>query len=35
MNSTASDGYQIKKDMAGDYKFEKFDAEKVLQDCNL
>ena len=35
MNSTASDGYQIKKDMAGNYKFEKIDAERVLQDCNL
>lgn len=35
MNPTASDGYQIKKDMSGNYKFEKTDAEKILQECKL
>jgi hypothetical protein len=35
MNPTASDGYQIKTDQAGNYKFEKIDTEKVLQECNL
>lgn len=34
MNSTASDGYQIKKDQAGNYTFEKVDAGRVLQECN-
>ncbi len=33
MNPTAADGYQIKKDALGNYKFEKTDAEKVLQEC--
>lgn len=33
MNSNASDGYQIKRDAGGNYKFEKLDAEKVLQEC--
>ena len=35
MNATAADGYQVKKDMAGNYKFEKIDAEKILQECSL
>ncbi len=35
MNSGASDGYEIKQGLAGNYTFEKLDAEKVLQDCNL
>ena len=35
MNSNASDGYEIKKTGAGNYQFEKLDAEKVLQECNL
>ena len=35
LNSNASDGYEIKRDLAGNYKFEKVDAEKVLQECNL
>lgn len=34
MNSNASDGYQIKKDDVGNYKFEKIDAEKILQECS-
>jgi hypothetical protein len=34
MDATASDGYQIKKDMAGNYKFEKVDSERILQECN-
>lgn len=34
MNPTASDGYQIKKDITGNYKFIKVDTEKVLQECN-
>lgn len=33
LNSNAADGYEIKRDIAGNYKFEKLDAEKVLQDC--
>jgi len=35
LNANASDGYEIKKDQSGNYKFEKVDAEKVLQECNL
>ncbi|MEP7164691.1 MAG: hypothetical protein ABI741_08355 [Ferruginibacter sp.] len=35
INPTAADGYEVKKDMSGNYKFEKTDAEKVLQECNL
>lgn len=35
INPTAADGYQIKKDMSGNYKFEKTEAEKILQECNL
>ncbi len=35
MNANAADGYQIKKDMTGNYKFEKINAELVLQECNL
>ena len=35
INPTAADGYQIKKDLSGNYKFEKTDADKVLQTCNL
>ena len=34
MNPTASDGYQIKKDITGNYKFVKLETEKVLQECN-
>ena len=33
IDPTASDGYQVKKDMAGNYQFEKTDTEKVLQEC--
>jgi hypothetical protein len=33
IDPTASDGYQVKKDMAGNYQFEKTDAEKILQEC--
>ena len=35
MNSTASDGYEIRRDLTGNYKFEKVNAERVLQECNL
>jgi len=35
MNSGAADGYQVKRDMSGNYQFEKVDAEKILQDCHL
>ena len=33
MNPTAADGYQVKKDGLGNYKFEKTDTEKILQEC--
>lgn len=33
MNSTASDGYQIKRDISGNYKFVKVETEKLLQEC--
>lgn len=35
MSPNASDGYQIKKSQTGNYSFEKIDAQKILQDCNL
>lgn len=35
INSNASDGYEIKKDITGNYKFEKSMSEKILQDCHL
>jgi len=35
MNPAASDGYQIKGQQAGIYKFEKIEADKVLLECNL
>ncbi len=35
MNSNASDGYEIKKDQSGNYKFEKINAEIVRPECNL
>jgi len=35
LNPTASDGYKIKRDDAGNYQFEKISAETVLQECNL
>lgn len=35
MNSGAADGYEIRKDETGRYKFEKVNAEKILQVCNL
>jgi hypothetical protein len=35
MNPGASDGYQVKNDQEGNYKFEKIDAEKILLECNL
>jgi hypothetical protein len=34
LNSNASDGYEIKKDLSGNYSFEKLDAEKILVECN-
>ena len=33
MNPTASDGYQIKRDISGNYKFVKVETEKILQEC--
>ena len=35
LNPNASDGYEIKKDLTGNYNFEKLVTEKVLQECNL
>ena len=35
LNPNASDGYEIKKGLAGNYNFEKLVTEKVLQECNL
>lgn len=35
INAGASDGYEIKRDLTGNYNFEKLDAEKVLVECNL
>lgn len=35
MNAAAADGYEIKKDEAGKYIFEKVETGKVLQVCNL
>lgn len=35
INSNAADGYEIKKDITGNYKFEKAMYDKILQDCHL
>ena len=35
INTNAADGYEIKRDVAGNYKFEKSMADKILQECNL
>ena len=34
MNKNAADGYRIIKDAAGNYKFQKLETAKVLQECN-
>ena len=35
INENAFDGYQIKRDAAGNYLFQKFETKRLLQDCNL
>ncbi|MEO6491136.1 MAG: hypothetical protein ABIO04_14435 [Ferruginibacter sp.] len=35
ISPNANDGYEIKKDTAGNYKLEKIEASKILQECNL
>lgn len=35
MNSNAADGFQLKRENSGNYKFEKLETEKVLMECNL
>ena len=35
LDSAAAEGYEIKKDQAGKYTFEKVETGKVLQLCNL
>ncbi|HMJ47450.1 MAG TPA: hypothetical protein VK498_08975 [Ferruginibacter sp.] len=32
--TNAFDGYEIKKDVAGNYIFRKFETKKILQDCS-
>lgn len=34
INNNALDGYQIKKAEAGNYRFEKFESDRILQDCS-
>ncbi len=35
MNPDALDGYEIKKDGSDNYRFQKFETKKVLQDCSF
>jgi uncharacterized protein YdeI (BOF family) len=35
INDKAFDGYQIKRDAAGNYSFQKFETKRLLQDCSL
>ncbi len=34
INPGASDGYEIKKSVTGDYRLQKFQTDKILQDCS-
>ncbi|WP_255156013.1 hypothetical protein [Ferruginibacter sp. HRS2-29] len=34
MNNNALDGYEIKKAEAGNYKLQKFETARILQDCS-
>ena len=34
LNSKAADGYEIKRDAAGNYKLLKFESNRILQDCS-
>lgn len=34
INTNAFDGYEIRKNAAGNYAFRKFETKKILQDCN-
>lgn len=33
VNTKYADGYELKKDAAGNYQFIKFETDKLLQDC--
>jgi len=34
INNNALDGYQVKKAEAGNYRLEKFESDRILQDCS-
>jgi hypothetical protein len=34
INQNALDGYEIKKDLANNYRLQKFETKSILQDCS-